>query len=653
MSALEGSFAAGAFCHRDAGTPRTPRSDGTTAHAGGHTHTRLAVHYDIYQGAYVEAEDGAHRPVNASFAASHSSQPNSARRPRSASRNQQRHQQQTRGSSGSSRSIPDDESTSLVRADGNVQHSGTETSPKEADEGDASLTSSMAVDEAPASCCQLRWLAMVFICLITLGQYYIFDFPGAIGVGDHGTIQDRFHKYGKKYNQVMNQALYSIYSWPNTVLALAGGILIDKFLGLRRATVMFGILVCLGGWLFYIGVQSTQYPLMMVGRFVFGLGAESMSVAQSCFVARYFADGKGIALAFGITITVCRIASTGNFFCSPRIASSVGVEVAVLVGAIITCVSMAAAVVLSLVDKLAESKGKVAVWTRDETQKFQCLAVFKLPASSLLLGAICAFVYASIFPFIGIARDFFTTMYGLSGTAGSTQVSFYQLASAIGSPLLGGVVDRTGYVIVWLAGACLSFAGVHVIFALTNAVPAPVMMVAMGLVYCVLVSSLWPSAPKTVNAARVGLAYGAMTSMQNTLLALTPLATGSILDQFEVPQGGNGGNGTAAPHHHNHTLPPSLRAFWSTLETTTAAPKDGNANNNGMMESSRTGYQYVEVLFIGLATVSFVLTLVLWVVQRRIGGVLHLSGDAARARQAELAALQAAEEENGIDSNLL
>jgi MFS family permease len=265
-------------------------------------------------------------------------------------------------------------------------------------------------------------------------------------------------------------------------------------------------------------------------------------------------------------------------------------------------------------------------------------------------------VYASIFPFIGIARDFFTTMYGLSGTAGSTQVSFYQLASAIGSPLLGGVVDRTGYSIVWLAGACLCFAGVHVVFALTAAIPAAVMMATMGLFYCVLVSSLWPSCPKTVDAARVGLAYGAMTSMQNTLLALTPLATGSILDQFEVPTGCNTNNNPSPRPPNTTTLAPSLVA--ATTSAAPAAPNATCAPGAVMMQASKSGYQYVEVLFIGLATVAFLLTLVLWSVQRRVGGILHLSGKDAKARQVvlagELAAAAAADAEpNGMDSNLL
>jgi MFS family permease len=458
------------------------------------------------------------------------------------------------------------------------------------------------VDPRPSAPGRVRWVAMAFICLLTFAQAYVMDFPGAIGVGAHGTIQQRFHAHGKKYDHVMNQGLYSVFSWPNTVFALVGGMLIDRYLGLRRATVVFAGLLCAGGWLFYVGVHTTQYPLMMFARFCLGIGAESMGIAQSCYVARYFADGRGIALAFGVTITACRSAATANFFFSPRVAAHSGVTTAILIGAFVTCLPLLGGVALVFVDGAAESRGHVAAWARDTTKSFKLSAVLKLPASSLLLAGVCAFVYGCVFPFMGIARDFFVTMYDLSGTEGSTQAAYYQLACAVGSPVVGYAIDRTGFSVVWLAASCLCFIAVHLTLALTAAVPAPAMMVAMGFAYAIFVSALWPACPKTVDPLRVGLAYGVMASWQNTLLAATPLVTGTILDANEAP--------------HNHTT-----------------GVDGNATTTTTtMKSTKAGYQKVEFVFIGLAVVAFLLSLALWAVQRRIGGTLQLSRGDADAR---------------------
>jgi MFS family permease len=187
---------------------------------------------------------------------------------------------------------------------------------------------------------ELKWRVLVVACFLTFGSYYIYDFPGSIGTGPTGTIQKWFHQHGKDFTQEMNQALYSVYSWPNTVLAMFGGLLIDKYLGLRRAMLLFTGLVFTGSVLFYVGVVSLQYPVMLFARVVFGLGGESLSVAQSAFVARWFKGGRGMALAFGITISFSRVGSSFNFLFSPMIASSVSVGVAVLCGMVACCVSL-------------------------------------------------------------------------------------------------------------------------------------------------------------------------------------------------------------------------------------------------------------------------------------------------------------------------
>jgi dipeptide/tripeptide permease len=53
----------------------------------------------------------------------------------------------------------------------------------------------------------------------------------------------------------MNLALYSVYSWPNTILALFGGFIIDRYLGIRKAALLFCTSVFIGQVIFALGVQ--------------------------------------------------------------------------------------------------------------------------------------------------------------------------------------------------------------------------------------------------------------------------------------------------------------------------------------------------------------------------------------------------------------
>ena len=40
--------------------------------------------------------------------------------------------------------------------------------------------------------------------------------------------------------------LYSVYSWPNIVLPLFGGFLVDRVFGVRLGAIVFSFLVCAG-----------------------------------------------------------------------------------------------------------------------------------------------------------------------------------------------------------------------------------------------------------------------------------------------------------------------------------------------------------------------------------------------------------------------
>lgn len=49
-----------------------------------------------------------------------------------------------------------------------------------------------------------------------------------------------------KVNNFRYNLLYSLYSWPNVILSLIGGVLIDRVFGVRIGTVLFSALVTLG-----------------------------------------------------------------------------------------------------------------------------------------------------------------------------------------------------------------------------------------------------------------------------------------------------------------------------------------------------------------------------------------------------------------------
>jgi hypothetical protein len=67
---------------------------------------------------------------------------------------------------------------------------------------------------------KLRWFMLIFGCFFLMGSYFCFDIPASLGPA--------FKKAPYGYSSAKIATMYSVYSLPNTVLPLFGGVLIDK-----------------------------------------------------------------------------------------------------------------------------------------------------------------------------------------------------------------------------------------------------------------------------------------------------------------------------------------------------------------------------------------------------------------------------------------
>lgn len=143
---------------------------------------------------------------------------------------------------------------------------------------------------------------MLFMaCCFLLGSYYCYDIPGVI----EKPLEESFNIDSKTWS-----LLYTVYSIPNMVLPVFGGVFLDT-IGMRAGLLLFTSILTLGQFVFMLGGYQHKYWLMLVGRVIFGLGGESMSVAQSSIVSIWF-KGKELAFALGVNISVSRLGSVMN-----------------------------------------------------------------------------------------------------------------------------------------------------------------------------------------------------------------------------------------------------------------------------------------------------------------------------------------------------
>ena len=75
------------------------------------------------------------------------------------------------------------------------------------------------------------------------------------------------------------QLLYSVYSWPNIILSVFGGFLIDRLLGIRWGAILFATFVCLGQVIHH---SIRLFLLFLLLSFLFSFS--SFSLMQMTFL---------------------------------------------------------------------------------------------------------------------------------------------------------------------------------------------------------------------------------------------------------------------------------------------------------------------------------------------------------------------------------
>ncbi|KAJ3382414.1 hypothetical protein HDU92_004774 [Lobulomyces angularis] len=207
---------------------------------------------------------------------------------------------------------------------------------------------------------KLRWVILFFSCLLLFGNYYVlikvnltaYDNPAALNRPLQKYLDHNYDDYQYELN-----LFYSVYSFPNMFLPFIGGQLVDR-LDTRKVLMAFSFIVCFGQTVFAVGTSLKSFSMMVLGRIIFGIGGESISVVQCSITTSWFKN-KELAFALGLNLCVARLGSVMNSVMSPRIESSYSVPVAIWTGSLMCYLSFFSAFILSCliaIKKLPEDK---------------------------------------------------------------------------------------------------------------------------------------------------------------------------------------------------------------------------------------------------------------------------------------------------------
>ena len=370
-----------------------------------------------------------------------------------------------------------------------------------------------------------RWIVLVVISLAMFGNYYVYDAVSPIA----DLLKDQLG-----FTDSNIGLLNAIYSFPNIVMVLIGGIIIDR-IGVKKATLLFGVLCFVGA---VVTVVSGSLTMMATGRLIFGLGAESLIVSVTTAIAKWF-KGKELSFAFGVNLTIARL---GSFLAlnSPTWARPAfeNWQWPLLLSVAFGTLCIIGPIIYWLMENRAEKAyhlGEV-----EETEKVIFSDLFRFPRSYVYVVLLCVTFYSAIFPFQTFAVKFFIEAHGTTREFGGFLSSMITLFAMIFTPIFGYMVDRVGKRALFMMWGSLLLVPVYLMMAYTT-VDLRVPMAMMGIAFSLVPAVMWPAVAYLVDESRLGTAYGLMTMIQNIGLFGLNLLIGWANDSAGASVGNPGG----------------------------------------------------------------------------------------------------------------
>jgi MFS family permease len=394
-----------------------------------------------------------------------------------------------------------------------------------------------------------RWIVLLFVSLTMGSNYYMYDSINPL----ERIFIDRLGFSATQFGW-----LNSAYAVTAILTLLIGGIVIDR-IGTKRAITFFAIVCCLGAALTAV---SGRPAMMIAGRAVLGLGGESLVVAATTVIAKWF-KGKELSFAFGIKITIARLASVASDN-SPTWASKAFYPHGPLAapswrGPLLIAVGAGALAVLCsgvywMLEKRAERIYPSALPTLQTSRKFDFGQITRFNPSYWFVVGICLCFYSAIFPFRTFAIDFFTnrilSSHGLPVVTEAMRVlahkragmfaSLLPLSAMVATPLLGLLSDKIGKRASLMMFASMLLVPVYLLMGYTN-VSLFLPLCMMGVAFSVIPAVMWPSVAYLVDPNRLGTAYALMTLIEQIGFFVLNLLIGKANDYrhagFSNPQG--------------------------------------------------------------------------------------------------------------------
>ena len=379
-----------------------------------------------------------------------------------------------------------------------------------------------------------RYIILALLCYVHAAVMFTIENVGGLS----NTVIKVMRIDGKEY-----ELLFSFFTLPGIVVCFFGGILFDRVLGVKLGFTIAIIASIIGELLIAIGAYVNQYSVMLLGRFILGIGTELQIVAMLTYQSIWF-HGADRNFAMSLNLSAARLSGSVSLIIMQYIYEWLTfttndyyrLGTTLLSGVFVTIGTLIAAVFIILLDYIGEKKKMVVVEVMNYSTKRQisCKDVMLLMSVDLWLVIVAIGVFIPIiFAFTGIGQQYFMQKYGFEIHLASLANSVVFVGVAFVTPFLGVLVSSTGYNVSWgQLGIALGILS-HLLYALSAPSDHAVVFIS-GIIYSqsysLFVISMLTVPGELVDKTQLSTVYGFTKSVQNLSYLFTCLVTGFLID---------------------------------------------------------------------------------------------------------------------------
>jgi len=331
--------------------------------------------------------------------------------------------------------------------------------------------------------------------------------------------------------------LYVAFSVPNFFFGPFSGFMIQT-IGPANSTVILSMMCFIGMTGMYIALETNSYMYLLIGRAVFGAGAENLLIATMAAIGKWY-FGKYLSLASGVTQSINMVVGAfGNFIAPFLFLYYRNVKISVFAGAISCFISFIAAALFSIIDAFY-SDIYLSVEDEDndkhdgikEPVKITFTSIFKLGKLFWCMNFVYAILPNCYYQLTNMMTDLIELRYGYPYSEAKNFISEVQIITLLTIPFLSAIVTKIGKksIIMVISAGILTCA--YTIMAFLPNYPTIQFQATIFLFaafYSLYTSCVWPSLSLSIPADAVGLGYGIATISQMTAFGGLPLIFGAV-----------------------------------------------------------------------------------------------------------------------------